>query len=278
MDQYADDLAELIEKLDLNNLVMIGHSTGGGEVAHYIGRHGSKRVAKVVLVGAVPPLMLKTATNPEGTPLEVFDGIRKGTAANRSQFFKDLTMPFYGFNRPGAKVNDGLRASFWLMGMQGGIKGEYDCVHEFSEVDYTADLKKIDKPTLVIHGDDDQIVPIAASGEKTAKIVKGAQLKVYKGAAMASPRSIPTPSTPTSSPSCARKSPGAGPAAPPRQCSASHHQPQPQLTASHDGSDRPVVAPNGGDGASADSGTQNLRFGVVPDAMQREVVHRRSGT
>jgi non-heme chloroperoxidase len=125
MDQYADDLAELIEKLDLNNLVMIGHSTGGGEVAHYIGRHGSKRVAKVILVGAVPPLMLKTAANPEGTPLEVFDGIRKGTAINRSQFFKDLTMPFYGFNRPGAKVNDGLRESFWLMGMQGGIKGEY---------------------------------------------------------------------------------------------------------------------------------------------------------
>jgi non-heme chloroperoxidase len=137
MDQYADDLAELIEKLDLNNLVMIGHSTGGGEVAHYIGRHGSKRVAKVVLVGAVPPLMLKTAANPEGTPLEVFDGIRKGTATNRSQFFKDLTMPFYGFNRPGAKVNDGLRESFWLMGMQGGIKGEYDCIHAFSEVDYT---------------------------------------------------------------------------------------------------------------------------------------------
>ena len=181
MDQYADDLAELIEKLDLNNLVMIGHSTGGGEVAHYIGRHGSKRVAKIVLVGAVPPLMLKTAANPEGTPLEVFDGIRKGTATNRSQFFKDLTMPLYGFNRPGAKVNDGLRESFWLTGMQGGIKGEYDCIHEFSEVDYTADLKKIDKPTLVIHGDDDQIVPIAASGEKTAKIVKGAQLKVYKG-------------------------------------------------------------------------------------------------
>jgi non-heme chloroperoxidase len=150
-------------------------------VAHYIGRHGSKRVAKVVLVGAVPPLMLKTAANPEGTPLEVFDGIRKGTATNRSQFFKDLTMPFYGFNRPGAKANDGLCQSFWLMGMQGGIKGEYDCIHEFSEVDYTADLRKIDKPTLVIHGDDDQIVPIAASGAKTTKIVKGAQLKVYKG-------------------------------------------------------------------------------------------------
>jgi len=181
MDQYADDLAELIEKLDLNNVVLVGHSTGGGEVAHYIGRHGSNRVAKVVLVGAVPPLMLKTDANPEGTPLSVFDEIRKGTATNRSQFFKDLTMPFYGFNRPGAKVNDGLRESFWLMGMQGGIKGEYDCIHEFSEVDYTADLKKIDKPTLVIHGDDDQIVPIAAAGEKTAKIVEGAQLKIYKG-------------------------------------------------------------------------------------------------
>jgi non-heme chloroperoxidase len=141
MDHYADDLAELIEKRDLNSLVMIGHSTGGGEVAHYIGRHGSKRVAKVVLVGAVPPLMLKTAANPEGTPLEVFDGIRKGTANNRSQFFKDLTMPFYGFDRPGAKTNEGLRESFWLMGMQGGIKGEYDCIREFSEVEYCRSQK-----------------------------------------------------------------------------------------------------------------------------------------
>jgi non-heme chloroperoxidase len=181
MDQYADDLAELIEKLDLKNLVMVGHSTGGGEVAHYIGRHGSKRVAKAVLVGAVPPLMLKTDANPEGTPIGVFNGIRKGTATNRSQFFKDLTIPFYGFNRPGTKTNDGLRESFWLMGMQGGIKGLYECIHEFSEVDYTADLRKIDKPTLVIHGDDDQIVPIAASAAKTAKIVKNAELKVYKG-------------------------------------------------------------------------------------------------
>ncbi|MBR1135749.1 MAG: alpha/beta hydrolase [Bradyrhizobium sp.] len=183
MDQYADDLAELIEKLDLTDLVLVGHSTGGGEVAHYIGRHGSKRVAKVVLVGAVPPLMLKTEANPEGTPLQVFDDIRKGTATNRAQFFKDLTIPFYGFNRPGAKVSEGLREQFWRLGMQGGIKGEYDCIHEFSEVDYTADLKKIDKPTLVIHGDDDQIVPIAASAAKTAKIVKDAQLKIYKGGA-----------------------------------------------------------------------------------------------
>ncbi len=181
MDQYADDLAELIEKLDLKNIVMIGHSTGGGEVAHYIGRHGTSRVGKVVLVGAVPPLMLKTASNPEGTPLEVFDGIRKGTAGDRSQFFKDLSTPFYGFNRPNAKINEGLRESFWLQGLLGGIKGQYDCVREFSEVDYTGDLKKIDKPTLVIHGDDDQIVPIKAAGEKTAKIVKGAQFKVYPG-------------------------------------------------------------------------------------------------
>jgi non-heme chloroperoxidase len=181
IDQYADDLAELIEQLDLTDLVLVGHSTGGGEVVRYIGRHGTKRVAKVVLVGAVPPLMLKTEANPEGTPIGAFDDIRTGTATNRSQFFKDLTIPFYGFNRPGAKVNEGLRQSFWLMGMQGGIKGEYDCIREFSEVDYNVDLAKIDKPTLVIHGDDDQIVPIAASGAKTAKIVKGAQLKVYEG-------------------------------------------------------------------------------------------------
>jgi non-heme chloroperoxidase len=181
MDQYADDLAELIEKLDLRDIIMIGHSTGGGEVAHYIGRHGTSRVAKVVLVGAVPPLMLKTEANPEGTPLEVFDDIRKNTAGNRSQFFKDLTMPFYGFNRDGAKVNEGLRESFWLQGLMGGIKGIYDCIHEFSEVDYTADLKKFDKPTLFIHGDDDQIVPIKAAAEKAAKIVSGAQLKVYAG-------------------------------------------------------------------------------------------------
>lgn len=181
MDQYADDLSELIEKLDLKDLIMIGHSTGGGEVAHYIGRHGTKRVAKVVLVGAVPPLMLKTESNPEGTPIEVFDGIRKGTAEDRSQFYKDLSMPFYGFNRDGAKINEGLRETFWLMGMEGGIKGHYDCIHEFSEVDYTEDLKKIDKPTLVIHGDDDQIVAIKAAGEKTAKIVKDVTYKVYPG-------------------------------------------------------------------------------------------------
>lgn len=182
MDQYADDLAELIDKLDLHNAILIGHSTGGGEVVHYIGRHGSRRAAKIVLVGAVPPLMLKTADNPEGTPIDVFNSIRAGVATDRSQFYYDLTMPFYGFNRPGAKVNDGLRESFRLIGLAGGVKGQYDCVHEFSEVDYTPDLKKIDKPLLIIQGDDDQIVPIKASGEKTAKIVKGSIFKVYPGA------------------------------------------------------------------------------------------------
>jgi non-heme chloroperoxidase len=181
MDQFADDLAELIVRLELKDIIIVGHSMGGGEVARYIGRHGTKRVAKVVLVGAVPPLMLKTPANPEGTTLEVFDGIRKSVAGDRSQFYKDLTMPFYGFNRDGAKVNDGLRNAFWLLGMQGGVKGQYDCVHEFSELDYTDDLKKIDKPTLILHGDDDQIVPIKASAEKSAKMIKGAQLKVFPG-------------------------------------------------------------------------------------------------
>lgn len=182
MDQYADDLAALIEALDLNDLVMVGHSTGGGEVTHYLGRHGTKRVAKVVLLGAVPPLMLKTDANPEGTPIEAFDGIRKGVFDDRSQFYKDLTLPFYGYNRPGAKISEGVRENFWLQGMMGGIKGQYDCIHEFSEVDYTEDLKKIDKPTLVAHGDDDQIVPIGAAGLKSAKIIPNAQLKVYPGA------------------------------------------------------------------------------------------------
>ncbi|KRE17593.1 chloroperoxidase [Bosea sp. Root483D1] len=181
MDQYADDLAEVIEKLDLKNAVLIGHSTGGGEVARYIGRHGTKRVAKVVLVGAVPPLMLKTADNPEGTPIEAFDAIRTNVRSNRSQFYYDLTTPFYGFNRQGAQVNDGFRESFRLQGLAGGIKGQYDCIREFSEVDYTADLKAIDKPTLIIHGSDDQIVPIAASAHKAAKIVKSAELKIYEG-------------------------------------------------------------------------------------------------
>lgn len=182
MDRYADDLAELIDALDLRDLILIGHSTGGGEVAHYLGRHGTDRVAKVVLVGAVPPLMLKTAANPNGTELAVFDGIRDATASNRSQFFYDLTMPFYGFNRDGVTANKGLRENFRRIGLQGGIKGQYDCVHEFSEVDYTEDLKRIDRPTLIIHGDDDQIVPIAASAQRAAEIVKDATLKVYPGA------------------------------------------------------------------------------------------------
>lgn len=182
MDQYADDFAELIEALDLKDAVLVGHSTGGGEVAHYIGRHGSGRVAKAVLVGAVPPLMLKTGANPEGTPIEVFDGIRKSTFENRSQFFKDLAVPFYGFNRDGARTSQGTIDNFWRQGMVGGIKGLIDCIREFSEVDYTADLKKMDVPTLVVHGNDDQIVPIAAAGAKTAKIVKNATFKIYEGA------------------------------------------------------------------------------------------------
>ncbi|MDP2781357.1 alpha/beta fold hydrolase [Devosia sp.] len=179
MDQYADDLAELIEALDLHDLVLVGHSTGGGEVAHYIGRHGTARIAKVVLVGAVPPLMLQTDANPAGTPLSVFDGIRQGTAKNRSQFFFDLTVPFYGFNRDGVESNDGLRENFRRIGLQGGIKGQYDCIHEFSEIDYTQDLRRIDKPTLIIHGDDDQIVPIEASAHRAADIVPNATLKIY---------------------------------------------------------------------------------------------------
>ncbi|GAB2204500.1 alpha/beta hydrolase [Roseibium sp. ROS1] len=181
MDRYADDLAELIEHLDLKNVILIGHSTGGGEVAHYVGRHGNDRVAKVVLVGAVPPLMLKTADNPDGTPMEVFDGIRQGTAYNRSQFFRDLTVPFYGFNRDGVDTNQGLQESFWLQGMAGGIKGQYDCIREFSEVDYTGDLKAIKVPTLIVHGDDDQIVPIKASAHQAAEIVDDATLKIYAG-------------------------------------------------------------------------------------------------
>ncbi len=182
MDQYADDLAELIAALDLRDVILVGHSTGGGEVARYIGRHGTSRVAKVLLVGAVPPLMLRTPSNPEGTPIEAFDAIRAGTAANRSQFYRDLTTPFYGFNRAGAEVNEGLREAFWLQGMQGGIKGQLDCIHEFSEVDYTEDLKKIDVPLLIIHGSDDQIVPIAASAHKAVEIAPDATLNVYEGA------------------------------------------------------------------------------------------------
>ncbi|MFA5269946.1 MAG: alpha/beta hydrolase, partial [Methanoregula sp.] len=178
----ADDLATLVEKLDLNDVIHVGHSTGGGEVARYLGRHGMKRVAKAVLIGAVPPLMLKTAANPGGLPIETFDGIRASVQADRSQFFRDLSMPFYGANRPGAKVSQGLRDSFWLQGMLCGMPGAYDCIKAFSETDFTEDLKKIDVPTLILHGDDDQIVPIGASAMLSSKIVKDASLKIYPGA------------------------------------------------------------------------------------------------
>jgi non-heme chloroperoxidase len=182
MDTYADDLAELMDALDLKDTVMVGHSTGGGEVARYIGRHGTKRVAKAVLIGAVPPLMLKTEKNPAGLPLSVFDGLRASLVADRPQFYWDLTLPFYGYNRPGAKISQGVQDSFWLQGMLGSHKSQYDTIKAFSETDFTEDLKKFDVPTLILHGDDDQIVPIVASGLLSAKIVKGATLKVYPGA------------------------------------------------------------------------------------------------
>ena len=182
MDTYADDLAELVTKLDLKDAIHVGHSTGGGEVARYIGRHGTKRVAKAVLIGAVPPLMLKTKANPEGTPIEVFDQLRAGVQADRSQFFKDLSLPFYGYNRPGAKVSEGVRESFWLQSMLAGFPAAYFCIKAFSETDQTEDLKKFDVPTLILHGDDDQIVPIQASAMLSSKLIKGAVLKVYKGA------------------------------------------------------------------------------------------------
>lgn len=182
MDQYADDLAELIDTLDLREAILVGHSTGGGEVTRYIGRHGTSRVAKIGLIGAVPPLMLKTEANPGGLPIDVFDGIRKGTYDNRSQFFLDLTIPFYGYNRPGAVISEGIRQSFWQQGMMGGLKGQLDSIRAFSESDFNGDLKRFDKPTLVLHGDDDQIVPIGASALSTMKIVKHAVLKVYEGA------------------------------------------------------------------------------------------------
>jgi non-heme chloroperoxidase len=181
MDTYADDLAELVEALDLHDAVHVGHSTGGGEVARYIGRHGTRRVAKAVLIGAIPPLMLKTPANPGGLPLEVFDGIRKNVLADRSQFFKELAVPFHGYNRAGAKPSQGVIDSFWRQGMQAGIKSAYDCIEAFSETDHTEDLKKFDVPTLFLHGDDDQIVPIGAAALLAAKIVKGSVLKVYAG-------------------------------------------------------------------------------------------------
>jgi non-heme chloroperoxidase len=181
LDAYADDLAALVAHLDLRDAVHVGHSTGGGEVTRYIGRHGTKRVAKAVLISAIPPLMLKTDANPGGLPLAVFDEIRANTLKDRGQFFRDLAEPFYGANRPGAKVSQGLKDSFWLQCMSGGIKPIYDCIKAFSETDLTKDLGRFDVPTLIIHGDDDQIVPIGASALLSAKIVKNATLKVYKG-------------------------------------------------------------------------------------------------
>jgi non-heme chloroperoxidase len=182
MNTYADDLSTLVEKLDLKNAIHVGHSTGGGEVARYIARHGTKRVAKAVLIGAVPPMMLKTAANPDGTPIEAFDQIRAAVLADRSSFWKELAVPFYGFNRPGAKVSQGLIDSFWLQGMQAGHKAVYDCIKAFSETDQTEDLKQFDVPTLILHGDDDQIVPIKDSALLSSKLVKGATLKVIPGA------------------------------------------------------------------------------------------------
>jgi non-heme chloroperoxidase len=182
MDTYADDLAALVEKLDLKNAIHVGHSTGGGEVARYIGRHGTKRVAKAVLISAVPPLMLKTNANPGGLPIDAFNQLRSAVLADRSQFFKDLSAAFYGANRNGAKVSQGLRDSFWLQGMMAGFVGVIDCIKAFSETDFTEDLKKFDVPTLIIHGDDDQIVPIGAAAMLSSKIVKGATLKIYPGA------------------------------------------------------------------------------------------------
>jgi non-heme chloroperoxidase len=182
LDTYADDLAELTAKLDLKNAIHVGHSTGGGEVARYIGRHGTKRVAKAVLIGAIPPLMLKTPGNPGGLPIETFDQLRSAVVADRSQFWKELSMPFYGYNRPGAKVSEGVRNSFWLQSMMAGFPASYFCIKAFSETDTTEDLKEFDVPTLFLHGDDDQIVPIGAAAMLASKIVKGSRLKVYKGA------------------------------------------------------------------------------------------------
>lgn len=182
MDTYADDLATLIKAIELKDIILVGHSTGGGEVARYIGRHGTERISKAVLIGAVPPIMLKTANNLSGLPKEVFDEMRKSVLADRSQFFKELSGPFYGANKPGSKVSQGLRDSFWLQGILGGLKGIYDCIKAFSETDFTKDLSKFDIPTLILHGDADQIVPIENSALLSSKLIKGAQLKIYKGA------------------------------------------------------------------------------------------------
>jgi non-heme chloroperoxidase len=182
LDTYADDMAALVESLDLKSAIHVGHSTGGGEVARYIGRHGTKRVAKAVLIGAIPPLMLKTPANPGGLPLEVFDGLRANVVADRSQFWKDLSLPFYSYNRPGTKVSEGVRESFWLQSMMAGYPASYFCIKAFSETDLTEDLKRFNVPTLILHGDDDQIVPIGASALLSSKIVKGSTLKVIPGA------------------------------------------------------------------------------------------------
>jgi non-heme chloroperoxidase len=182
LDTYAADLAVLVEALDLRNAIHVGHSTGGGEVARYIGRHGTQRVAKAVLIGAIPPLMLQTPANPAGTPIEAFDQLRASVVADRSQFWKDLSLPFYGYNRPDAKVSQGLRDSFWLQGMMAGFPAAYFCIKAFSETDLSEDLKQFDVPTLILHGDDDQIVPIGASAMLSSKLIKNATLKVYKGA------------------------------------------------------------------------------------------------
>jgi non-heme chloroperoxidase len=182
LDSYADDLAAVIETLDLNDIILIGHSTGGGEVTRYVGRHGTSRVSRMVLVGAIPPLMVKTPANPEGLPIDVFNGLRDQLSADRSQFYEDLSAPFYGANRDGSKVSKGLRDQFWMQSMTCGIKGAYDCIKAFSETDLTMDLEAIDVPTLIIHGDDDQIVPIVASAMRSSKIIKDNQLKVYPGA------------------------------------------------------------------------------------------------
>jgi non-heme chloroperoxidase len=182
MDTYADDLASLVDKLDLHDAIHVGHSTGGGEVARYIGRHGTNRVAKAVLIGAVPPLMLKTSANPGGLPMDAFDQLRAAVQSDRSQFFKDLSMPFYGYNRSGAKISQGVRDSFWMQGMMAGFPAAYDCIKAFSETDFTEDLKKFDVPTLILHGDDDQIVPYADAALISSKIVKNAKLVIYAGA------------------------------------------------------------------------------------------------
>jgi non-heme chloroperoxidase len=188
MDTYADDLATLVDALDLKNATFIGHSTGGGEVVRYLGRHGTKRASKAVLISAVPPLMLKTPANPEGLPIDAFNQIRASILADRSQFWKDLSAPFYGANRPGSKVSQGVREAFWLQSMMCGLNAAFECVRAFSETDFTEDLKKIELPTLILHGDDDQIVPIGDAAMKSSKILKNATLKVYKGA----PHGMPT--------------------------------------------------------------------------------------